>query len=179
MLGSGWRFDCVVWTSAITASYGHEFYRLNILISNDISFINHPSTFGSIVVGISACHSKEQLAGGWGLVWFPAREIASFCVFLHLDRCGGGHMMLFCSPQPLRSEAWLRRAAFHACMQISSAEVSGNAACGVCLYIVDCELGSVIASVSDYESQHERCALLDGSTMRMFWGKWGSPICPR
>jgi hypothetical protein len=47
-------------------------------------------------------------------------------------------MMLFCGLQPLRSEAWLRRPA-HACMQISSAEVSGSAACGMFLYIVDGE----------------------------------------
>jgi hypothetical protein len=47
-------------------------------------------------------------------------------------------MMLFCGLQPLRSEAWMRRPA-HACMQISSAEVSGSAACGMFLYIVDGE----------------------------------------
>jgi hypothetical protein len=43
--------------------------------------INHQEIFGSIVVSISACHSKEQLAGGRGSI--PRQRVS---IFLHLGR---------------------------------------------------------------------------------------------
>jgi hypothetical protein len=43
-------------------------------------FINHPRIFGSIVVSISACHSKEQLAGGRGSI--PRQRVNDFYPFL-------------------------------------------------------------------------------------------------
>jgi hypothetical protein len=42
---------------------------------------NQPEIFGSIVVSISACHSKEQLAGGRGSI--PRQRVQ---IFLHLLR---------------------------------------------------------------------------------------------
>jgi hypothetical protein len=133
MLGSGWRFDCVVWTSATTASYGHGFYRLNILIFNDVPFINHPSIFGSIVVSISACHSKEQLAGGRGSIprqrdtfvlrLFAFRPVwqrphdAFFAVRRRLDRklgCGVQHFMHVCrSARPSSRERCVQGVSIH------------------------------------------------------------------
>jgi hypothetical protein len=40
----------------------------DIYYNKTAPFINQISIFGSIVVSISACHSKEQLAGGRGSI---------------------------------------------------------------------------------------------------------------
>jgi hypothetical protein len=54
-------------------------YDINILLT--LTFINQPNIFGSIVVSISACHSKDQLAGGRGSI---PRQRVSFFAFLVL-----------------------------------------------------------------------------------------------
>jgi hypothetical protein len=49
-----------------------------IILRQSNPFIKSPEIFGSIVVSISACHSKEQLAGGRGSI--PRQRVPTFCV---------------------------------------------------------------------------------------------------
>jgi hypothetical protein len=51
------------------------------------------NVFGSIVVSISACHSKEQLAGGRGSI--PRQRDDTFLFFSSFSRCRGGGVELW------------------------------------------------------------------------------------
>jgi hypothetical protein len=55
-----------------------------IMIIPTSSVINQPNIFGSIVVSISACHSKEQLAGGRGSI---PRQRVSFLFAIPVFCC--------------------------------------------------------------------------------------------
>jgi hypothetical protein len=67
----------------------------NIIYNKTIHFINQISIFGSIVVSISACHSKEQLAGGRGSI--PRQRDTFFLRFRSSEPS-------FWAPTPLNHE---------------------------------------------------------------------------
>jgi hypothetical protein len=67
---------------------------MNIFCPNCSVFIKNIKIFGSIVVSISACHSKEQLAGGRGSI--PRqRDITILFFFPSFIGCCGGVVELW------------------------------------------------------------------------------------